>query len=95
MALGSMNYNDARARARDMENSASSLDSIIAELRKEMNSLEDVLKSDGADSLLATYKVLDAKIDSYPGKVRDFKKFLLKAVDQYEADDLEFKSEVE
>ena len=94
MALGSMSYTEARTCATELENAAANMDNLIAQLRVEMESLEDVLRSNGANELYATYKTLDAKIDGFPNKVRAFKGFLETAVAQYEADDAALAREV-
>ena len=94
MALGSMSYTEARACAQELGNAASNMDNLIAQLRVEMESLEDVLKSNGASELYATYKTLDAKLNGFPDKVRAFKTFLETAVAQYEADDAALSREV-
>lgn len=94
MALGSMSYSEARARAEELNKAAANMDEIFAKLKSEMDSLETVLKSKGADELYATYKTLEAKIGSFPNKVRDFRTFLLAAVEQYEADDAALTSDV-
>ena len=94
MALGSMSYSEARARAEELNKSASRMDEIFTELKAEMDSLETVLRSKGADELYATYKTLEAKLSGFPNKVRDFRKFLLEAVAQYEADDAALVSDV-
>jgi len=94
MALGSMSYTEARACAQDLGNAAANMDNLIAQLRVEMESLEDVLKSNGASELYATYKTLDAKLNGFPEKVRAFKGFLETAVAQYEADDAALQREV-
>lgn len=94
MALGSMSYGEARACANDLGKAASEMDTLFSNLRSEMNSLEDVLKSKGADELLMTYKTLENKLSGYPNKVRAFQGFLNAAVEQYEADDAAFSSEV-
>ena len=94
MALGSMSYTEARACAQELGNAASNMDNLIAQLRVEMESLEDVLKSNGASELYATYKTLDAKLNGFPDKVRAFKTFLETAVAQYEADDASLSREV-
>lgn len=94
MALGSMSYGDARLRAKELNTAASNMDEIFVKLKKEMDSLETVLRSKGADDLYATYRTLEAKISSFPNKVRDFRGFLLAAVEQYEADDASLSSEI-
>ena len=94
MALGSMSYSEARACAQELGTSASNMDNLIAQLRREMESLEDVLRSNGASELYATYKTLDAKLNGFPEKVRAFKGFLETAVSQYEADDAALSREV-
>lgn len=94
MALGSMSYSEARTCANELGTAATNMDNLIAQLRNEMNSLEDVLKSNGASELYATFKTLDAKLDGYPEKVRSFKGFLETAVAQYEADDQALSREV-
>ena len=94
MALGSMTYQEARDRAEDLNNAASRMDEEFTKLRSEMDTLEEVLKSKGGTELYQSYKVLEAKLNSFPNKVRDFRMFLLKAVEQYEADDAQLTSEV-
>lgn len=94
MALGSMSYTEARACAQELGNAAANMDNLIAQLRVEMESLEDVLKSNGASELYATFKTLDAKLNGFPEKVRAFKGFLETAVSQYEADDAALSREV-
>lgn len=94
MALGSMSYGQARTCATELGNAAGEMDNLFSQLKSEMNSLEDVLKSNGADELYATYKTLEAKLDGFPNKVRAFKGFLETAVTQYEADDAALMKEV-
>lgn len=94
MALGSMSYSEARTCANDLGTAATNMDNLIAQLRNEMNSLEDVLRSNGASELYATFKTLDAKLNGFPEKVRAFKGFLETAVAQYEADDQALSREV-
>lgn len=94
MALGSMSYTEARSCATELGNAAANMDNLIAQLRREMDTLEDVLRSNGASELYATYKTLDAKLNSFPEKVRAFKGFLETAVAQYEADDAALSGEI-
>ena len=94
MALGSMSYSEARNCAGELKTAAANMDDLIAQLRIEMETLEDVLKSKGAGELYATYKTLDAKINGFPEKVRAFGGFLEAAVNQYEADDAALSREV-
>lgn len=94
MALGSMSYTEAETCAVELGTAAANMDNLIAQLRVEMESLEDVLKSNGASELYATYKTLDAKLNGFPEKVRAFKGFLETAVAQYKADDAALSREV-
>lgn len=94
MALGSMSYGEARTCASDLGKAASEMDTLFNNLRSEMNSLEEVLRSKGADELLMTYKTLEAKLNGYPDKVRAFQGFLNSAVEQYEADDAALTNDV-
>ena len=94
MALGSMSYGEARTCASELGNAASEMDNLFSQLKAEMNSLEEVLRSNGASELYATYKTLEAKLDGFPNKVRAFKGFLETAVAQYEADDAALMKEV-
>ena len=87
MAIGSMSYTEARDCAKNLGDYAINMENLIADLRNEMNSLEDVLKSNGATQLYETYQTLDAKLNGFPDKVKAFKGFLETAVNQYEADD--------
>ena len=61
MALGSMIYTEARTCAAELGTAAANMDNLIAQLRVEMESLEDVLKSNGASELYATYKNFSLK----------------------------------
>ncbi len=94
MALGSMSYGEARTCATDLGNAAAAMDDLFAKLKSEMNSLDSVLRSNGADELLATYRTLEAKLSGFPDKVRSFQGFLNAAVAQYEADDAQLSREV-
>lgn len=94
MALGSMGYEEARNCANNLGKAASEMDALFNQLKSEMNSLEDVLKSKGADELYATYKTLEGNLSDFPNKVRAFEEFLNNAVSQYEADDAALTSEV-
>ena len=94
MALGSMSYGEARTCATELGNAASEMDNLFSQLKAEMNSLEEVLRSNGASELYATYTTLEAKLDGFPNKVRAFKGFLETAVAQYEADDAALMKEV-
>ncbi len=94
MAVGSMSYAEVRTCATNLGSYASEMDALFERLKNEMNSLEDVLRSKGADELYSTYKSLEGKLSNYPNKVRDFQDFLNKAVSQYEADDAALANEV-
>lgn len=94
MALGSMSYEDARARASELTTSATKIDELFDQLKIEMNSLEEVIKSNGADSLYQAWKTLEPKLDGYPSKIRDFSAFLNKAVEAYEQNDRALGKEV-
>mgnify|MGYP003571456666 CR=1 FL=1 len=94
MALGTMSYSEAKTCASELGKAASNMDQLFNNLRNEMDSLQEDLKSSAADELYATYKVLEAKLSSFPNKVRDFKGFLEAAVAQYEADDAALANEV-
>ena len=54
MALGSMSYGEARTCATELGNAASEMDNLFSQLKAEMNSLEEVLRSNGASELYAT-----------------------------------------
>ena len=94
MAIGSMSYTEMRACAEELGTEADNMDKIFENLKKEMNSLETVLKSRGGDELYSTYKILEAKLDGFPNKLRDFQAFVTTAVDQYESDDAALASDV-
>ena len=87
MALGSLQYSEARAHVSELRTSAQNMVELLNELKREMDTLESVLKSKGADELYATYKQLEAKVGSYPEKVQDFANFLETSVARYEAVD--------
>jgi len=92
--IGSMTYAQAETCADQLKAAASAMDDLFSQLKNEMNSLESVLKSKGADELYATYKSLEAKLDGFPSKVRSFEGFLRTAVAQYQADDASLSSQV-
>ena len=69
MALGSMSYGEARTCATELGNAASEMDNLFSQLKAEMNSLEEVLRSNGASELYATYKTLEAKLDGFPNNI--------------------------
>lgn len=92
--IGSMTYAQAETCADQLKSAATAMDDLFTQLKNEMNSLESVLKSKGADELFATYKSLEAKIDGFPNKVRAFEGFLRTAVAQYQADDASLSSQV-
>lgn len=92
--IGSMTYAQAETCADQLKSAAAAMDDLFTQLKNEMNSLESVLKSKGADELFATYKSLEAKIDGFPSKVRAFEGFLRTAVAQYQADDASLSSQV-
>ncbi len=94
MALGSMSYDEARGCANALGNAAREMDDLFKNLSAEMNTLDDVLKSKGADELVDTYKTLEAKLSGFPNKVRAFQSFLNAAVDQYQADDASLSHDV-
>ena len=87
MALGSMSYSVVRTCATNLGEYASEMDTLFEKLKGEMESLEDVLRSRGAEELYSTYKTLEGNLSNYPAKVRAFQDFLNEAVSQYEADD--------
>ena len=94
MALGRLEYNRARECAEELGRRAANMDSLFNRLRNEMRMLQSEFQSPAASQLYATFNQLDAKIDSFPNKVRDFRAFLLKAVETYEGDEAALNREV-
>lgn len=94
MALGSMSYVEARGCADELNKSSRMMDQYFNNLRSEMNSLETVLRSNAGDQLYMEYKGLEAKLNGFPTKIREFETFLRRAVEQYENDDAALNSEV-
>ena len=94
MALGSLSYAEARNSAASLGDSADKMIELFNKLKDEMNSLESVLKSKGADELFETYKLLESKMGGFPIKIKEFKGFLEAVVEQYESDDAALSSEV-
>lgn len=94
MALGTLEYNNARQEAVNLKNSADAMDGYFNDLRREMNSLSEVLRSKGADELTTAWLELERKLDGFPNKIRGFSDFLNSAVDQYQSDDADFMSEI-
>ena len=87
MALSKLEYDTARNCVREFDTISSEMRSTFSELKREMDSLEDDLKSRGGDTLYAKYKDLEPKLAEVPEKVDDFKKFLEGATEKYEAED--------
>ncbi len=87
MALGSMSYTEAREYAANLGTEADNMDATFNELRAEMNSLEDVLRSKGATALYESYLAVEKELSSFSTKVRTFRDFLNSAVTLYEGDD--------
>lgn len=94
MALGRLSYGQARACADSLGKSAAGMDDAFNRLRNEMSMLQREFQSAAASQLYQTYNGLEAKLNSFPNKVRDFQVFLNKAVDQYEADEAALNKEV-
>ena len=93
MALGSMSYSEARTCAANLGTEADNMDATFNELRAEMNSLEDVLRSKGATALYESYLAVEKNLSSFSTKVRSFTDFLNAAVTEYERDDEQLASE--
>ena len=87
MAISKLEYDTARNCVREFDTISSEMRSNFSELKREMDSLEDDLKSRGGDTLYAKYKDLEPKLAEVPEKVDDFKNFLEGATEKYEAED--------
>ena len=87
MAISKLEYDTARNCVREFDTISSEMRSTFSELKREMDSLEDDLKSRGGDTLYAKYKDLEPKLAEVPEKVDDFKNFLAGATEKYEAED--------
>ena len=85
MAISKLEYDTARNCVREFDTISSEMRSTFSELKREMDSLEDDLKSRGGDTLYAKYKDLEPKLAEVPEKVDDFKNFLEGATEKYEA----------
>ena len=94
MALGRLENARARQCAEELGKNAGLMDDAFRRLRNEMRMLQSEFQSPAASQLYSTFSQLEAKIDSFPNKVRDFKTFLNNAVDTYEADEAALNREV-
>jgi uncharacterized protein YukE len=88
MAISKLEYSTARNCVSEFGTISTEMRSTFSDLKREMESLEDDLKSKGGDALYAKYKALEPKLAEVPDKVDDFKTFLEGATQEYEKEDL-------
>lgn len=87
MGLGRMTYSEATASADRLSEIAAALDTELTNLRSEIFSMDEVLKSEGANQVLETYDNLDKELTKCPTKIVEFEKYLRDAIEQYKQDD--------
>ena len=77
MAISKLEYDTARNCVREFDTISSEMRSTFSELKREMDSLEDDLKSRGGDTLYAKYKALADKQDKviFGGRLGMYKYF--------------------
>ena len=64
MAISKLEYDTARNCVREFDTISSEMRSTFSELKREMDSLEDDLKSRGGDTLYAKYKDLRTNVNN-------------------------------
>lgn len=93
MGLGRMTYGEATTSADNLNKSSASLEKYLKDLREEIDSLDEVLRSEGADQLLKTYEELDEELRVCPQKITGFEVYLRDAIKKYQEDDQRLKEE--
>lgn len=93
MGLGKMTYEEALGCAERLKKNADDLRLHIADLKREMNSLNEVLASKGADQVTDTYSMIDTDLEKCPDKIEGFDLYIQEAVKRYRADDAQLGQE--
>lgn len=71
--------------AKDIRTINGELDSKLADINKEMNSLQNTWKSDAANDIRAAMNALKPKFEQYKNVVESYAKFLDATVQNYES----------
>jgi hypothetical protein len=87
MGLGKMSYDEALGCADRLQKNAEDLRLHLTTLKTEMDSLNEVLKSRGADQIAVTYALIDSDMEKCPDKILGFNAYIRDAVNKYRADD--------
>ena len=93
MGLGRMSYGEATTCADNLNKYAANLEKCLTDLRNEINSMDEVLKSEGADQLLARYDELDKELVDCPTRINGFETHLRTAIKKYQDDDQRLREE--
>ena len=93
MGLGRMTYSEATTSADNLNKSSASLEKHLKDLRYEIDSMDDVLRSEGAEQLLKTYEELDNDLRVCPQKITGFEVYLRGAIKKYQEDDQRLEEE--
>ncbi len=93
MGLGKMSYEDALGCADRLKQNSDDLRLHLADLKREMESLDEVLKSRGANQVSETYTAIDSDMEKSPDKINEFNLYIRDAVASYRAADEQLKQE--
>ena len=93
MGLGRMSYSEATKCADNLGTYADTIEKKLRDLRSEIDSMDEVLKSEGASELLAKYDELEKKLADCPTKIKGFEAHLRTAIEQYQSDDERLREE--
>ena len=93
MGLGKMSYTEALECANNLSKNAEDLRTHLLNLRAEINSMDEVLVSNGATQLLSTYNDLDKELIKCPVKIEIYEAYLREAVEKYQNSDNQLKQE--
>ena len=93
MGVGRMSYTEATTCADNLSRYSANIEKYLTDLRTEINSMDEVLKSEGANELLAKYDELDKKLVDCPVKITEFENHLRTAIRKYQEDDQRLREE--
>ena len=93
MGLGKMSYDEALGCADRLKENAENLRLHLANLKTEMDSLDTVLKSKGADQVTDTYTTVDEDMEKSPDKIEGYDAYIRDAVARYRANDAQLAQE--
>jgi uncharacterized protein YukE len=93
MGVGRMSYTEATTCADNLNRYSANIEKYLTDLRTEINSMDEVLKSEGANELLARYDELDKKLVDCPVKITEFENHLRTAIRKYQEDDQRLREE--